>query len=122
MTDKKIYRLNQSKTFCMAPWVHIHNLPSGEILPCCINNQTLKIGNLYEDSVENIWNNEHIDSVRIRTWETLGLEKRGSFYDPLGTIRDVGQNHLLEMLALITMERPKERGAKAARFARGTTR
>ena len=64
MTDKKVYRLEQSKTFCMAPWVHIHNLPSGEILPCCINNQTLKIGNLYEDSVENIWNNEVYKSIR----------------------------------------------------------
>ena len=64
MTDKKVYRLEQSKTFCMAPWVHIHNLPSGEILPCCINNQTLKIGNLYEDSVETIWNNDVYKSIR----------------------------------------------------------
>lgn len=55
---------------------------------------------------ENSWSNRYIEKVRIRVWETLGVEKRGIFYDGLGTLRDVGQNHLLQMLALITMEHP----------------
>jgi glucose-6-phosphate 1-dehydrogenase len=68
--------------------------------------------------LENRWNKDHIASIRIRTWEPLGLESRGAFYDPLGTLRDVGQNHLLEMLALVTMEEPAARDAKSAREAR----
>jgi glucose-6-phosphate 1-dehydrogenase len=57
---------------------------------------------------EKIWNAENVASIAIRTWETLGVEHRGGFYDPLGALRDVGQNHLFEMLALVTMERPKD--------------
>lgn len=57
---------------------------------------------------ETIWNAENVASIHIRTWETLGVEHRGGFYDPLGTLRDVGQNHLFEMLALVTMEKPED--------------
>lgn len=67
---------------------------------------------------EGVWNSEHIASITIRTWETLGVETRGSFYDALGTLRDVGQNHLLEMLALVAMERPEKDDASAMRDAR----
>lgn len=52
------------------------------------------------------WDRSHIEKVQIRVFETLGVEKRGTFYDNLGTLRDVGQNHLLQMLALITMDHP----------------
>ncbi len=55
---------------------------------------------------ESSWSNKYIEKVQIRVWETLGVEKRGSFYDGLGTLRDVGQNHLLQMLALIAMDNP----------------
>ncbi|MBI2314465.1 decarboxylating 6-phosphogluconate dehydrogenase [Candidatus Daviesbacteria bacterium] len=42
-----------------------------------------------------------------RLFETIGVEDRGNFYDGLGALRDVGQNHLLQMLALVTMNRPR---------------
>lgn len=56
--------------------------------------------NLFEDN----WNKDSVESVRIRLWETLGVENRGSFYDHAGALRDVGQNHILEMLALVMMD------------------
>ncbi len=55
---------------------------------------------------ENSWSARHIEKVRIRLWEKLGVEQRGAFYDGLGALRDVGQNHLLQMLALMTMDNP----------------
>jgi glucose-6-phosphate 1-dehydrogenase len=55
---------------------------------------------------ESSWSNKYIEKVQIRLWEKLGVESRGSFYDGLGALRDVGQNHLLQMLALITMDHP----------------
>lgn len=58
-------------------------------------------------TLEEKWNKDHVASMRVRLHETLGVEKRGAFYDRLGTLRDVGQNHLLEMLAYVTMERPE---------------
>jgi len=55
---------------------------------------------------EGIWNNRFIEKIDIRLWEKIGVEKRGEFYDGLGALRDVGQNHLLQMLALVCMENP----------------
>ncbi|MBI3385009.1 glucose-6-phosphate dehydrogenase [Candidatus Gottesmanbacteria bacterium] len=59
--------------------------------------------NLFEDS----WDNKSIDKIYIRVWEKIGVEERGVFYDGIGALRDVGQNHLLQMLALVTMNQPE---------------
>ena len=45
-----------------------------------------------------------IERIDIRLLESIGLEQRGNFYDPIGTLRDVGQNHLLAMLMPIAMD------------------
>lgn len=55
---------------------------------------------------ENIWDNSTIDSIDLRLHEKIGVEDRGSFYDQVGALRDVGQNHLLSILAALTMEYP----------------
>lgn len=68
--------------------------------------------------LENIWNNEFIEKVNIRLWENLGMEGRGAFYDQVGALRDVGQNHVLQMLAFVAMEDPGVFEAGAIRRAR----
>ena len=70
--------------------------------------------NLFEE----IWSNEHIESIKISLRESIGVEHRGSFYDGLGALRDVGQNHLLQMLALVTMEHPQNLEGDAIRKER----
>lgn len=55
---------------------------------------------------EPIWNKDFIEKVEIKIHEKLDLEGRGAFYDNIGALRDVGQNHMLRMLALIAMENP----------------
>lgn len=60
---------------------------------------------------ESIWNSKHVDSIRISAIETIGIEGRGSFYDQTGALRDIIQSHLLQVLALITMERPLNFGS-----------
>ena len=54
-----------------------------------------------------IWNNNHIDHIQITNHETLGVGERTQFYDATGALRDMTQSHLLQMLALTTMEKPK---------------
>lgn len=67
---------------------------------------------------EPVWNTDSVDSVTIRMWETIGVGQRGSFYEDVGALRDVGQNHLLQMLALTAMDDPKILAADAIRSAR----
>lgn len=63
--------------------------------------------------LEPIWNRDHIDSVQITLSETFGIENRGAFYETAGCLRDVVQNHLFQILALLAMEPPAYRGYTA---------
>ena len=56
--------------------------------------------------LEPIWNRRYIRSVQVTMSETIGVEGRGSFYEGVGAIRDVLQNHLLQVVALLAMEPP----------------
>ena len=67
---------------------------------------------------ENDWSGRLIERVNIRLLEKIGVEDRGSFYDGVGALRDVGQNHLLQMLSLVTMENPGLLRASSVRAER----
>ena len=55
---------------------------------------------------EPVWRAAHIDHVQISVTETLGVENRGAYYDQAGAMRDMLQNHLLQLLCLVAMEAP----------------
>ncbi len=65
--------------------------------------------------LEPIWNRNHIRQIQITMSESFGVAGRGRFYDSVGAIRDVLQNHLLQILALLAMEPPLGTSAEAVR-------
>jgi glucose-6-phosphate 1-dehydrogenase len=66
------------------------------------------------------WSRQAIERIDITLLEKIGAEKRGAFYDTVGALRDVGQNHLLQMLALVTMEQPASLAPDDIREARAS--
>ena len=123
------------------PWTRVviekpfgHDLKSANELnamvhACCREDQVYRIDHyLGKETVQNIlafrlgnaifeplWNSKYVDNVQICVAEAIGIEGRGAYYEEAGAMRDIVQNHMLQLLALTAMEPPGAFDANAVR-------
>ncbi|GEP84679.1 glucose-6-phosphate 1-dehydrogenase [Staphylococcus piscifermentans] len=76
------------------------------------NIERLRFGNTI---FEPLWNNKYISNIQITSAETLGVEDRGGYYESSGALKDMVQNHLLQMVSLLAMETPNSRNSNDIR-------
>lgn len=77
--------------------------------------QNLLVFRFANEFYEPLWNRKYIDFVEITSAEDIGVNKRGGYYDGSGAVRDMVQNHLLQLLAMVAMEPPAKFDAKSVR-------
>lgn len=64
LRDDQHHQLMTSNNFCMIPWIHIHGFPTGEAYPCCLAESKYPIGNMRENTLEEIWNGSEYTEMR----------------------------------------------------------
>jgi glucose-6-phosphate 1-dehydrogenase len=79
------------------------------------NIMAFRFGNIFFNP---IWSNKFIEKIEVRLLQQSGIEERGEFYDKIGALRDVGQNHMLQLLALFIMDEPATFSADDIKQAR----
>ncbi len=87
-------------TFCKEQIYHVDHYLGKEMMQKIIG---LRFGN---DLIDATWNKDHLKEVKIVVSEKEGILNRGAYYDQAGVLNDMVQSHLLQILALLTMERP----------------
>ena len=84
LTADQKYKLIDSNTFCMLPWIHLHAWPDGRAYPCCLGKAAHPVGNFKEKSMRDIWNDEPMRQMRRNMLEDQPCAECGDCYEQEG--------------------------------------
>ena len=81
LTEQQQYRLIKSESFCILPWIHLHGWPDGHAYPCCLGNASFPVGNLKENTMAEIWNDEPMKLMRKNMLEDKKCKECSDCYE-----------------------------------------
>jgi sulfatase maturation enzyme AslB (radical SAM superfamily) len=81
LSEQQKYRLIDSETFCMLPWIHLHGWPDGRAYPCCLGKGEYPVGNLKEKTMREIWNDTDMREMRVNMLEDKPCRQCGDCYE-----------------------------------------
>jgi radical SAM protein with 4Fe4S-binding SPASM domain len=81
LTEQQWFKLTQSKTFCMLPWVHMHAFPDGRAYPCCLSNYWHPVGDLRKNTMAEIWNQDAYKTMRQNMLEDKPCKECAKCYE-----------------------------------------
>jgi sulfatase maturation enzyme AslB (radical SAM superfamily) len=81
LSEQQKYRLIDSETFCMLPWIHLHGWPDGRAYPCCLGKGEYPVGNLKEKTMREIWNDTDMREMRSNMLADKPCRQCGDCYE-----------------------------------------
>ena len=81
LSEQQKYRLIDSETFCMLPWIHLHAWPDGRAYPCCLGKGEYPVGNLKEKTMREVWNDTDMREMRLNMLEDKPCKQCGDCYE-----------------------------------------
>jgi len=64
ISQEQMDKLTKSKVFCILPWIHLHAFPNGQAYPCCLSDSQYPLGNLHNNTMQEVWNSEEMKQLR----------------------------------------------------------
>jgi len=81
LTELQNYRLSESKTFCILPWIHLHAFPDGRAYPCCLADYWHPVGDLRKNTMAEVWNQKPLRDMRVNMLEDKSCKECTKCYE-----------------------------------------
>lgn len=81
LTQQQQHRLMHSKYFCMLPWIHLHGWPDGRAFPCCLARASFPVGDLKQQTLQQVWNDKPMRDMRLNMLNDLPCNECGDCYE-----------------------------------------
>ena len=81
LREDQLARLVDSDVFCMIPWIHIHGFPNGQAYPCCLSDSDYPIGNLHDNTMKEVWNQDAYKTMRTNMLEEKSCKECTKCYE-----------------------------------------
>jgi len=81
LSGNQLQQLTESKVFCILPWIHIHAFPNGQAYPCCMSESEYPIGNLHNNTMQEVWNSTEYKQIRANMMNEISCKECSKCYD-----------------------------------------